>query len=173
MKNCSCAGLSQEATEIEDLKTILSKVKAEQQALPPLIEELLSNLEYEEQRYEARHAALQDEEAVKHRKLEALRQAVVYYRDRLALTIETLGIGHLSFVMRCIDHRDESRPFIFAVQVTEDNVYKVVGCTPNVVSLPKLLANLNTGSIEFCDFVRAMRQEFKAIVQKEEMTSSS
>ncbi|GAB4822989.1 hypothetical protein N2152v2_010035 [Parachlorella kessleri] len=161
--------LASEHAQVEQLQEELGRIRAEQDALPPLVQELKEALDAEAADFARREAVIKDTSAAKQHKLQALRQAAALYKQRLGLAFEhASGEGEqLNVVFTHVDPRDHGRGFHFAVEVQEDSSYAVSGCQPSVERLPELLVALNSGGQDFSGFVRALRREFQGVVAQE------
>lgn len=117
------SGLAAEAVELRDLETVSVAAVREAESLGPLLGEVGSSLEEERQAAQRASACLADTEAVRTRKLGALRAALALYRDRLGLSFVQHPDGLLRIGLAAVDPRDAERSWSFAVAVGEGDAY--------------------------------------------------
>jgi Tfp pilus assembly protein PilN len=164
----NATGLATEDAEVEALEHDIELIRREQSALPARLLEVKAVLDAETAAAATRTAAAQHQEQHKQRKLDALREALDCYKDRLALAFEHSDDDGecLNVVLTQVDPRNGDRPFFFAIQVLDGDLYNVQTCEPSVPNLPALVSQLNSSN-DFSQFVRKLRQEFKALVAAE------
>lgn len=96
-------------------------------------------------------------------KLDELHNA---YQNALGLKLQSED-GQLFLEFTQISAEQPEKPYGFAVQVLEDEEYRVTRCEPDVPQRAVLEQQLLEGRIEFAGFVRAMRQAFKVLAAAE------
>lgn len=160
------ARLATEREQLEGLQRELTIFRDQEAALPQQLGHLKQVLESEEARLAKKEKGLAEQAAVQRKKMAALHQAVQLYSERLGLTFTQPEDGkeELQLVFTHVDPRDPERQFMFAVRVQEDDTYEVTKCAPQVNNIDEYLVALNK-STNFCSFVRAMRREFRRMVE--------
>lgn len=157
------AGLAREAGQQQALEqrlvTELGAARAQEAALPRKIEVLRSEVEARLAKAAEGERAAQDARAVRQGKLDAVRNCVALYGQRLGLRFEYEEADTLKLVFTLIDPKDHAREFSFALHVHDDNTYSLRDCSPPVEGAAQLLADL-TGDNNFAGFVRTMRAKF-------------
>jgi hypothetical protein len=152
-QDSECAAIAAEAAA---LKAQLTALPAELDTLTRLESEAKAALESE-------RSALTDAEAQGAHESRELTKGVVFYK-KLGLEFHRMGDDRLKLIFTMVDAASPEREFSFDVYVNGEDVYEVEQCEPAVPTLPELLAKVNADN-DFSAFVRAMRQQFKALAR--------
>jgi len=156
-------GLHDEKEQVADLEAELSKVQAEQNALPALLQEVQAALDAEARSAEADASDFAAREASQQKTISGVRTALQMYQQRLGLSFEHNSLqGTVDMVFTMIDSQQPQREFKLAVAVLSDDRYGVRSCDPPLPNIQELVDELNATN-SFANFVRAARQAFQAI----------
>ena len=126
----------------------------------------------EEQELEGKVRALEGEEAVERRTLDAHLTAVAAYGDRLGLRFEIGDAEDLKFFFRNVDPNAHAREFMVAVRVRASGGYELTDADPDVEALTALLEECNKND-NLSKFVRGARAEFRKLVAADEVRAAA
>ncbi|XP_033106241.1 kinetochore protein Spc25-like [Anneissia japonica] len=103
------------------------------------------------------------QEKATHLRLQELRKATMFYKDRLAFSFKKIDGDHLQIVFTQINPNNTDQPYFFVVKVNSDKKYEVTDCQPAISNLDELICKLNETN-NFSQFVITVRKAFKSMI---------
>jgi Skp family chaperone for outer membrane proteins len=162
---CIFAGLHDEKEQVADLEAELSKVQAEQNALPALLQEVQAALDAEARSADADASDFAARETEQQKTVSGVNEALQMYQQRLGLSFtHNTSEGSVDMVFTMIDSEQPDKEFKLSVAISEvDDRYVARSCVPPLANIQTLIDELNVDG-SFAKFVRAARVAFQATV---------
>eukprot|EP00249_Psilotum_nudum_P027531 c35315_g1_i1 orf=153-803(+) len=180
---CTTNELKERLNKLTEQQADLSKVRSEEQkavsdveeklrqandrcaALRKYVVELMDIQQRYEQLNESELAEIEKTFSERKLKLEAQREAVSWYEDRLGFRVEP-STNALKIVFTKLDPNDMDRKFSFSIRHDKHtNLYTILECEPHLESNKELVDELNRTN-KLYDFIRSMCSQFEAILLK-------
>lgn len=159
--------LRQRAEEVANLEKELRELQITAGRLVEKRNQNQNHFEQTEGRLQKQQEEISAKEQSTSYKIKQFTKGTEYFKERLGLSFKKVDEEHLQFVFKCIDPKDEERPFVFTVAITSHDKYNVKDCIPEVKGLAEMMDKLNSTN-NFSMFVISMRRKFKDLVKTPE-----
>ncbi|KAL9967093.1 hypothetical protein ACROYT_G025257 [Oculina patagonica] len=155
--------LRQRAEEVANLEKELRELQITAERLVEKRNQNQNHLEETECRLQKQQQEISAKEQSTSYKIKQFTKGTEYFKERLGLSFKKVDEEHLQFVFKYIDPKDEEKPFVFTVAITNQDKYNVKDCMPEVEGLTEMVEKLNSTN-NFSKFVITMRKKFKDLV---------
>ncbi|KAJ7386642.1 kinetochore-associated Ndc80 complex subunit spc25 [Desmophyllum pertusum] len=136
--------LRQRAEEVANLERELRELQITAERLVEKRNQNQKHFEETECRLRKQHEEISAKEQSTSYKIKQFTKGTEYFKERLGLSFKKVDEEHLQFVFKYIDPKDEEKPFVFTVAITNQDKYYVKDCMPEVDGLAEMVDKLNS-----------------------------